>query len=140
MIFTPYKPEIRFADIDAMGHVNNAVYMTYFEQTRIHYFSQMNLGSWDWKKHGVIVARHEIDYIRPLYSGDEVEIYLGFKHIGTKSLTVDYRVVVTAKDGIHKVAAKGATVLVCFDHQTQSTIPVPEEWKNKMSELPSVIS
>ncbi len=140
MKYTPYTPEIRFADIDAMGHVNNATYLTYLEQARIHYFSQMDLGTWDWKKHGVIVARHEIDYKRPIYSRDRVFIQLGCKNIGGKSLHMDYKVTVVDGDGQQTIAAFASTVLVCFDHTSQQTISVPEKWKEKMLALPSVTS
>ena len=52
MSIQPYYPEIRFADIDAMGHVNNAVYFSYFEQARIHFFRQWIGLEWNWNEHG----------------------------------------------------------------------------------------
>ena len=55
---TPYKIEIRFSDCDRYKHVNNAVYLTYFEQARIHYFGEILGENWDWTKNGVILKKH----------------------------------------------------------------------------------
>jgi acyl-CoA thioester hydrolase len=133
MSIKPYTPEIRFSDIDTMGHVNNAVYFTYFEQARMHYFSEL-VGRWDWRKHGVIVAHHEIDYKRPIFLLDRVEIWVYCQAMGTKSLTMSYKVNVKTKDGDVEVCT-GATVLVCFDHETQKTCSVPEEWKGPLQQI-----
>ena len=54
---TPYRPEIRFSDVDAYGIVHNAKYIVYMEQARIHWWRQaMGDGTWDWSKVGVLVA------------------------------------------------------------------------------------
>jgi YbgC/YbaW family acyl-CoA thioester hydrolase len=66
--------EIRFADIDAMGHVNNAVYFSYFEQARMAYFKDRVARIWDWNEDGVIVARNEIDYIYPVFLNDRMKL------------------------------------------------------------------
>jgi acyl-CoA thioester hydrolase len=124
---TPYIPEIRFADIDAMGHVNNAVYFSYYEQARIHFFAQLIGGGWDWKRQGILVARNETDYIRPVLFNDKVEIQCTCQHVGTKSFTISYEI----KRG-EELCAKGSTVLVCFDYEKQVTIAIPAEWKEKM--------
>jgi acyl-CoA thioester hydrolase len=55
----PAKIQVRFADIDVMGHVNNAVYLSYFEMTRVHYFQELLGLTWDWKAHGVLLVRNE---------------------------------------------------------------------------------
>ena len=46
----PLSIQVRFSDIDAMGHVNNAVYLSYFELARVYYFEKIMNESWDWKK------------------------------------------------------------------------------------------
>jgi acyl-CoA thioester hydrolase len=138
MTIQPYQPEIRFADIDAMGHVNNAVYLSYFEQARMHFFRQM-IGQWDWRKHGILVARNEIDYKRSIVLRDVVKIYVGCKHVGTKSMTMDYKIVVV-KDDVEQIVSTGASVLVCFNHEIQQTAEVPAMWREQFEKLPSVSS
>ena len=116
--------EIRFADIDAMGHVNNAVYFSYFEQARMAYFKERVARIWDWNEDGVIVARNEIDYIYPVFLNDRMNIRLWVEHIGSKSFTVCYRVFVG-----ERLCATGKSVLVCFNHKNKATQVLPEAWR-----------
>ena len=116
--------EIRFADIDAMGHVNNAVYFSYFEQARMAYFKERVARIWDWNEDGVIVARNEIDYIYPVFLNDRMNIRLWVEHVGSKSFTVCYRVVVG-----ERLCATGKSVLVCFNHKNKATQLLPEAWR-----------
>jgi acyl-CoA thioester hydrolase len=117
--------EIRFADIDAMGHVNNAVYFSYFEQARMAYFKERVARIWDWNEDGVIVARNEIDYIYPVFLNDRMNIRLWVEHVGSKSFSVCYRVVVG-----ERLCATGKSVLVCFNHKNKATQVLPEAWKS----------
>ncbi len=116
--------EIRFADIDAMGHVNNAVYFSYFEQARMAYFKERVARIWDWNEDGVIVARNEIDYNYPVFLNDRMIIRLWVEHVGSKSFTVCYRVVVG-----ERLCATGKSVLVCFNHKNKATQMLPEAWR-----------
>ena len=116
--------EIRFADIDAMGHVNNAVYFSYFEQARMAYFKERVARIWDWNEDGVIVARIEIDYVFPVFLNDRMIIRLWVEHVGSKSFTVCYRVVVG-----ERLCATGKSVLVCFNHKNKATQLLPEAWR-----------
>ena len=116
--------EIRFADIDAMGHVNNAVYFSYFEQARMAYFKERVARIWDWNEDGVIVARNEIDYVFPVFLNDRMVIRLWVEHVGSKSFTVCYRVAVG-----ERLCATGKSVLVCFNHKNKATQVLPEAWR-----------
>jgi acyl-CoA thioester hydrolase len=117
--------EIRFADIDAMGHVNNAVYFSYFEQARMAYFKERVARIWNWNEDGVIVARNEIDYVFPVFLNDRMVIRLWVNHVGNKSFSVCYRVVVG-----ERLCATGKSVLVCFNHKNKATQVLPEAWKS----------
>jgi acyl-CoA thioester hydrolase len=133
---TPYRPEIRFADIDAMGHVNNAVYFTYFEQARMHFFSQLVDEHWDWNEHGILVARNEVDYKMPIFLHDKVEIVVYCKHIGSKSITLAYEVKKQTSSG-EVVCSVGASVVVCFNHKSNKTAEVPAQWREAFAKLPA---
>lgn len=119
---------IRFADIDAMGHVNNAIYFTYFEQARMAFFRERVGKIWDWTVDGIIVAHNEIDYKRPVLLQDDMRIILWVEKVGTKSFEVKYEVRVE-----EELCASGSSVLVCFNHKTQQTQAVPVEWVNAFS-------
>ena len=52
-MISPATIQVRFADLDVMGHVNNSVYLSYFEMTRVHYFKELVGANWDWRNEGV---------------------------------------------------------------------------------------
>jgi len=66
-MINPPEIQIRFADIDIMGHVNNAVYLSYFEYTRVYYFEKLVGKKWDWKNNGTILIKNEVEYLNLSY-------------------------------------------------------------------------
>lgn len=120
---------IRFRDLDSYGHVNNAVYLTYLEEARMLFFKDKVGDDWDWEDHGVLLVKHEINYMVPILLNDKAEITVTFPHVGTKSITVGFEITKIHK-GQKVKCTHGSTVLVCFDHKQQKTIPVPESWKS----------
>jgi acyl-CoA thioester hydrolase len=122
------SPEIRFVDIDVMGHVNNAVYLSYFEQARMRWFESFAGKEWDWNTFGILLARNEINYREPVLLNDPLQIETWCSKVGNKSLEVCYEVFVE-KSGVRKIKADGLSVLVCFDYHKKETILVPDHWR-----------
>lgn len=120
--------EVRFVDIDVMGHVNNAVYLNYFEQARMHFFAHYFGKQWDWVSNGILLARNEIDYKEPTLLNDDVHIETWIARVGTKSLELEYEVYIPESES-RRVKAKGKSILVCFDYNLKQTIEVPAKWK-----------
>jgi acyl-CoA thioester hydrolase len=125
---------LRFVDMDAFGHVNNANYLTFFEQARVRYFDDVT--GWDYKtsKQGIIMARAEIDFRVPLFFRDEVIVYTRCSAIGTKSLTNEYQMFRRSRDG-EVLVSSGRTVAVAFNYDSGTTIPVPESWRKAISQF-----
>jgi len=123
--------QIRFKDIDKVGHVNNANHLSYFELARMTY-SDAVLGKIDWSENGFIVATARIEYRKPILLEDQVFILARTSKMGNKSFEMEYEIVKTEKDGTDILLATGATVLVCINYGTQATIPIPEEWRKKV--------
>lgn len=135
-----YHPiEIRYGDLDPQGHVNNAKYLTYFEQARVYYLIQLGLFTRDqsFMDIGVIIADIHITYHAPVRYEDKVKIGVRTSRIGTKSLTFEQNVV---RDGTGEVLAAGTVVLVAFDYRGHKTIPVPEEWRKIISQYEGLIN
>src|SRR5439155_9779495 len=86
---------VRFRDCDAMGHVNHAVYFTYFEQCRLTCWRELTGEPTPYTR--VIIARAECDYRAPAHFGDELEVGLKVTAIGRSSFTLAYEIV-NAKD------------------------------------------
>jgi acyl-CoA thioester hydrolase len=121
--------QVRFRDLDPMGHVNNAVFLTYIEQTRVAFLAKVGAatGLEDMK---MIVARVEIDFKAPVRLGQEVEISLGASRFGSKSFDLDY---VLRVDG--KVVAEAKSVQVAYDYGRREPIPLPTEWREKLTAI-----
>ena len=86
-----HELEVRFRDCDPMGHVNNAVYLTYLESARFAWWRSA-FGPLGLKEHGFIVARVEIDYRKPALPGDRLLIRLRVDSIGRSSFAVGYEI------------------------------------------------
>ncbi len=132
-MIAPAKVQIRLTDIDILGHVNNSIYLVYFEMARIHYFNHMVGPNWDWMEQGVVLVKNEVEYIQPLFLHDQPEIKLFLKHIGNKSFTLAYQLFV--KD---KLCTTGSSTLVGFNSKTQQTIEIPERMKAALSQLEQI--
>jgi acyl-CoA thioester hydrolase len=117
--------QIRFKDVDKMGHVNNANHLTYIELARLKYFEEIVKMEGGWSKEvGLILARIEIDYKQPIFLNDQIFVYTRCSKIGSKSLELDWQVV-REKNGVEEIVAKGIAVIVYFDYQHGKTMPVP---------------
>ncbi len=123
--------QIRFADTDMLGHVNNANYLTYMELARMSYFNEVVNDAVDWSKEGVILAKSVIDYRRPILLEDQLHVHLCVDHISSKSFNFSYRFVVT-KNGEETVYAEGSTIMVCFDYEFNKSIVMPDKWKERI--------
>lgn len=129
-MITPAKIQVRFSDCDMMGHVNNAVYLSYFEMTRIHYFESLLGSSWDWNKHGVLLRKNEVEYLLPVFLNETPEITLVTEHIGNKSFTMAYELHV---NGVLK--STGKSTLVCFDSQQMKSVEMNDEMRSALTKL-----
>ena len=131
--YTPVP--IRFRDLDAMAHVNNAVYFTLVEQGRIDYFQHVIGKRHNWKEFGVLIVRNEIDYLYPIVLEDTVECGVSVSNIGKKSITVEFELVIRKDDNTDIIAARGKNVLVCHDHTKMESALVPTEWIEKFTQF-----
>ena len=123
--------QIRFKDIDALNHVNNANHITYFELARVKYFDDVVNEEVNWSEQGIILAKIMVDYKAPVYFKDKLFVYTKCIRLGNKSFDLAYSLV-REKDGKETELASGSSVQVCFDYKNQATIPIPESWKKKV--------
>jgi acyl-CoA thioester hydrolase len=113
-----HRDRVRFRDCDAMGHVNNAVFSTYLEESRIGV-----LGGLD----DFILARVEIDFRSELRMGEEVAVRSRCSRVGTKSFDLEH--VIAAGD---RVVAEAKSVLVSYDYELGASVAVPEELRKRL--------
>jgi acyl-CoA thioester hydrolase len=122
---------VRFRDLDPMGHVNNAVFLTYLEQARVAFFSEMGAAT-GLDDMNMIVARVEIDFKAPVRLGQEVEVSVRASRFGTKSFDLEYELRVEGE-----VVAVAKSVQVAYDYKRREPVPVPAEWREKLSAVPA---
>jgi len=130
--------EVRYTDIDTYGHVNNATYATYFEEARIDYLEDVvdsddALLSGSESGTGIVIANLEIDFVQPVHIGDTVVVAVRVPRLGEKSFPFEYEV--RTDDG---VAATGETTVVTYDRDTESSRPIPEEWRDAITQFEGV--
>lgn len=127
----PYEMEIEviFRDIDAMGHVNNAVFFTYFETARIKYLTEIMEGSgrvgYEMLDLPLILVEATCSYKSQALLGEKLRLGLGVSRFGNKSFDLVYRI--EGEDG--RLVAEGKTVQVMYDYVARQAYPIPDNVK-----------
>jgi acyl-CoA thioester hydrolase len=119
-LWVPVRP--RFRDTDAMGHLNNAVYVTYFEVARAEYWRAMT-GDTNYQRVPFILAHTTIDFRSPAFVHEMLEIGIRIARLGTKSFAFDYRIV---EQATRRLVCEGHSVQVIFDYERNASFPLPD--------------
>jgi acyl-CoA thioester hydrolase len=123
-----HELEVRFRDCDPLGHVNNAVYLTYLEAARFAWWHNV-FGPSGLRDHSFILARVEIDYRKAAMPGDRLVVRLGIERIGRSSFTVAYEIV-NAKT--RELVADARSVQVAYDYTTSRSVPISETLRARL--------
>ena len=128
---------VRFSDCDPLGHVNNAVYLTYLEQARITLWRAQAGHLWRDRSPvegsrgvGFILARAEVDFRSEAHDGDELEVRLSLAGFGRTSATYDYEIVHVASG---RLVAAAKTVQVWYDYDAGRPVPIPDGTRTQLS-------
>jgi acyl-CoA thioester hydrolase len=125
---------IRYGDMDTLGHVNNAKYLTYLEQSRISYIRDRGLWDGSLSAQGLIIARIEIDYRAPISMDDgQATVWTRVSRIGNKSFDMTQSVMV-ARGEQTITAAEAKTVIVVYDYTAAATVAIPEAWRSLIAD------
>ena len=129
----PYRRpiEVRFGDTDAMGHVNNAVYLTYVELARAGYYraatgGRVGIGALE-RDQAFILAEARLTFRAPAYFGEVLTIEARTSRIGRSSFTMEFRI--TAPEGPHgpaRLVAVASSIQVGYDYEHERTEPLDE--------------
>jgi acyl-CoA thioester hydrolase len=120
--------EVRFRDIDAFGHVNNAVVSTYLELARVRYLVEV-LGVDPVGHMPLILAMIKIDYLSPIFFGDEVRVASRVDWVGNSSIGMSHQMH-AAED---RELARASSVLVTYDYENARPMPVPADWREALT-------
>jgi len=122
-----HRETVRFRDVDVMGHVNNAVFLTYIESARVAFLLHLGAAT-GLENLGIIVARIEIDFRAPLSFGEEVDVGVRATRFGTKSFDLEYELRAGSR-----VVAQATSVCVGYDYGSGETVPIPDAWRERLA-------
>lgn len=123
--------DVRFADTDAMGHVNNAVYLTYCEMARIRYWSDVTgepVAAGHVGAESLILAEARITYRAPVFHTERVTVETRATRIGRSSFTLEHRLTATGPDGPPRLVAVSDSILVRYDYDLGAAVPLDDRF------------
>jgi acyl-CoA thioester hydrolase len=120
--------QVRFSDVDMMGHVSNTIYQNYFDSGKVHYFDQV-MPNMDYIRIGVVGASVKIDYLKPIFMRTKILVETRVSILGNKSLTMEHCLV---NEHTGEILSTCTAVLVCYDLKERVSIPIPEEWRKSI--------
>lgn len=123
--------QIRFNDIDLLGHLNNAVYLQFMDLGKANYFRQfMDGGRFNWDTLGLVIANININFLAPTFIHEDLEVQTAVASIGAKSLVLDQRVCSITTG---EITASAMVTMVCYNTKTGATEAISDEWRHKIS-------
>ena len=122
---------VRFRDTDMMGHVNNAVYLTYFEAGRVEYWLALT-GKSSLEDLPFILARTEIDFLAEARAAEDLTLGVRAGRLGNKSFDLEYLLV---RDADGEPGASGLSVQVIFDYESKQARPLDDETRRMISDF-----
>ncbi len=123
---------VQWGEMDAFGHVNNVVYLRWFESVRIAYFERAGILE-GMPEIGPIQARQEIDYRLPLRYPDRLLASITTTRLGNSSFTMAVRLRSQKHD--RAIAAEGVTVIVMMNYRTGRPVPLGAELRARIAAL-----
>jgi acyl-CoA thioester hydrolase len=124
---------VRWGDMDAMGHVNNATYFTYCESARISYFDAVRM--WEHRAHdreGPALVSATLNFRQQVHYPAELEVGLRARELGNRSFTLAYEIY---RRGTDELVAEGGSVVAWVDYEAGKSIPLPDGLRAAIRQL-----
>lgn len=124
--------QLRFNDADSLGHVNNAVYFSFYDLGKTEYFKAVRGESIFKNPIDVVVAHADVDFLEPVFLTDDIAVETTVLSIGTKSFRLEQRIYCRETKA---VKCRCSTIMVGFDFKTKQTIEISNEWRNSIEQF-----
>ena len=126
-----YPVHVRFSDLDPYGHVNNVIYLEYFQEGRVAFHGRL------WRdlpagtpRTGLVVAQHDCDYLRPMLARpDGYDLWTWVAAVGGRSVVLESEI---CEPGTEVVMARARTVVVFFDSSAGRSVEPPSAYRDPM--------
>ncbi|MBQ7824230.1 MAG: acyl-CoA thioesterase [Bacteroidaceae bacterium] len=123
--------QLRFNDIDILGHLNNSVYFNFFDLGKSRYFETVRGEKLDWHNADIVIASIHADFIAPVFFSEPVAVQTKVTGIGNKSFKMLQQIINTQTKQIKCICT---SIMVGFDIKTASAKEISEEWKQDIIE------
>ena len=126
--------EVRYGDLDPQGHLNNAKYLTFFEQARVQYFIHLGMftGDQSFMDLSEILAEVRVTFHAAVQFDMPIKVGARVSRLGNKSMTIEQDMVNTDTGD---VLASAEIIVVAYDYHAEKTIPIPEEWRKTIEKF-----
>jgi acyl-CoA thioester hydrolase len=124
--------QIRFNDIDMLGHVNNSVYLSYFDLGKVNYFQEIMPEGVDMRHINAVIANVNCDFFSATTLDEQICVVTAVTHIGDSSFRLEQRII-DVETGDVKCVAR--TVMVSIDPATGKSAPVNPAWIRAVEEF-----
>ena len=124
--------QLRFNDFDALGHVNNSVYFSFYDLGKTTYFDKVLPTVSASKEVGVVIANIQVSFVLPVYPGENVAVETAVVEIGNKSFKLFQELIDVETNEVKCICQ---TIMVCFDAKTKTTRLISDEWRKAMADF-----
>lgn len=121
------KIQIRFNDVDLLGHVNNAIQLNYYDYGKLKYFDSLKKEKIDWSEAELVIVNLNIDFFIPIFMDDEILVRTKIHEVGNKSVKL-VQVLYDQKSGMVKSMCHA--VMCGFDTKTNTSVVISDEWRS----------
>lgn len=121
--------QLRFNDIDILGHVNNTVYFSLYDLAKARYMEKVKNNEMNWRKVETVIANIDCAFIRPILFGEEIVIYTRCEEIREKSFRL-LQMMMNKNTG--EVKSLCESIMVCFNPVTLESAEVPDHWREDL--------
>jgi acyl-CoA thioester hydrolase len=123
--------QIRFNDVDILGHLNNTVYFSFYDTGKAYYFEHILGEKMNWQKVETVIANIECAYIAPIYFGEQIAVLTRCISISEKSFRLQQMLV---EKSTGEVKSLSETVMVSYDVEARKSKPLSEKYRKALTE------
>lgn len=127
--------QIRFGDIDAIGHINNNIYFSYFDLGKTAYFEKVKADRVSWVEGIIVVAHLSVDFISPIYYKESIAVDTKIIKVGGKSATILQQI---RNINTQEVKCRCESIIVAYNADIQASMEIPEVWREAISSFEGV--
>ena len=124
--------QIRFNDIDALGHINNNMYFSYFDLGKTTYFEELRGLAVNWLEGFIVLAHMDVDFIRPIFYKETIAVDSKIIKLGEKSGVFLQQIRNTKTN---EVKCRCQSVFVTFDAESQKPVAISHIWRDAISKF-----